>query len=75
MMAELVVSCRYTLRIVLPWIGCVSPSLTKYHLSQCKNITVRCINYTQKHKKGAALFKIASVKRVVKSKGTAKKWL
>jgi len=26
-------------------------------------------------KKGAALFKMASVKKVVKSKGAAKKWL
>jgi len=26
-------------------------------------------------KKGAALFKMASVKKVVKSKGVAKKWL
>jgi len=26
-------------------------------------------------KKGAALFKMASVKKVVKSKGSAKKWL
>ena len=34
--------------------------------------------YTQKQpscKKGIALFKIASVKKVVKSKGAAKKWL
>jgi len=34
--------------------------------------------YTQKqpsYKKGVALFKMAGVKKVVKSKGEAKKWL
>ena len=37
-----------------------------------------CIYYLLKNslavKKGAALFKMASVKKVVKSKGAAKKW-
>ena len=49
------------------------------HLNPVKKVLQKDVKSTQKQpgckKKGAALFKMASVQKVVKSKGAAKKWL
>jgi len=47
------------------------------HLNPVKILQKEVISVQKKPgcKKGAALFKMASVEKVVKSKGAAKKWL